>query len=84
MSGEIHVPASLPLGKEHEVPIEWDDGLVQQLLWMRWSLEECLALLGIEQFFMMCLAGILVCYISCVILTSCEGTSLYSPSEISL
>jgi hypothetical protein len=71
-------------GKEHEVPIEWDDGLVQQLQWMCWSLEECLALLGIESFFMTCVAGILFCYISYAILTSCKGTSLYSPSEISL
>jgi len=85
MSGKIHVPASLRPGKEHEVPIEWEDGLIQQLLWMFWSRELCRALLGIEPFCMICLACVLVCDISFVIHTaSREGTCLYSPSEISL
>ena len=34
MISEIHVPDYLPLVEEHEVPIELEDGLVQQLLWM--------------------------------------------------
>jgi len=34
MSGKLHIPAALTLGKDTPVPLEWEAGWDPELVWM--------------------------------------------------
>jgi hypothetical protein len=36
VSGQLHAPTALPLGKESPVPIQEEVGWIQEPVWMRW------------------------------------------------
>jgi len=40
VSGKLHAPAALPLGKELPVPIGYEGGWVPEPVWMRWWREK--------------------------------------------
>jgi hypothetical protein len=36
VSGQLNAPGTLPLGKEHLVPIEYEAGLAPEPVWTQW------------------------------------------------
>jgi hypothetical protein len=46
VSGQLHTPAALLLGKEHPVPIGYEAGCAPEPVWTLWSREKSLAPAG--------------------------------------